>query len=96
MFPPPSHAPFVFSHNSHIFASAQHLPPHKSIFSHICLHTALAAAECASCVGSKYPYNPYGCANCLSIGGANETIRQECFFCVQNDPYNGTASNYNW
>jgi hypothetical protein len=32
----------------------------------------------------------------LTLGGSNDTLRTSCFKCVQNDPYNGTVSNYNW
>ena len=60
------------------------------------LLSALAASECSTCVGSKFPYDPYACSLCLTVGGSNDTNRQSCFTCVQSDPYNGTTSNYNW
>jgi hypothetical protein len=43
--------------------------------------------------GPTLPFLP---ARSLVIGSKNATVRKDCFGCVQNDPYNGTASNYNW
>lgn len=32
----------------------------------------------------------------LTVGDGNATLQNTCFDCLARDPYNGTASSYNW
>lgn len=52
---------------------------------------AALATACVACVEDQGVADAWGCGNCMKA--ANPTA---CFECVQNDPYEGRASNYAW
>lgn len=54
------------------------------------------SAKCEACVQSPGVKDAWACGNCLKLSKVTGASVDTCFTNVQDDPYAGYASNYNW
>lgn len=57
------------------------------------------SSKCEACIQDPDVKDAWACGNCLQVSlvaGATTAMVDDCFTNVQDDPYLGYASNYNW